>query len=123
LLQALGVRSPATLRKHASAPPELIRRAEQRRAALGYTTGLIGRILDDGGVIWGTCGQLVENQASALQDDRDAGHAKYIRGPLSKYIKTGLEDPLPSNTEPANDPELARYRGRGMPWWGDGGAP
>jgi hypothetical protein len=99
----------------------LIRRAEARRAELGYDAGLIPRILDDGGVIWGRCGQGVGNSAPALRED-DAGHAKYTGGALGRYITTGLEQ-RPATTEPTDDPELAKYRGRGLPGWGDDTGP
>jgi hypothetical protein len=121
LLRRFGVRSPALLRTHAAAPLELIRRAEARRADLGYSPGLIGRILDDGGMIWGRCGQHVDNSAPALDED-DAGHRKYTRGALGRYITTGLEQ-RPATTEPTDDPELAKYRGCGLPGWGAAGAP
>ncbi len=94
------------------------------------TPGLIGRILDDGGVIYGTCGKPVDNSPQSAFDDDDAGHAKYIRGALGRYIKTGLEhpppdtdDPPPGATDPADDLALRKYRGSGMPCWGEGRAP
>ena len=74
------------------------------------------------GVIWGRCGQPVEIPAPAPLRDDDAEHDKYTRGALGRYIKTGLADPLPTTTAPADDPELARDRGRGLPRWGDGEA-
>jgi hypothetical protein len=124
LLRSFGVASPALLRRHAAAPPELIHRAEARRAEQGYSAGLIGRILDDGGVIWGRSGQRVENSAPApALDDDDAGHRKYTRGALGRYIKTGLHDPPPGDTAPVDDPELVWCRSRGLPWWSDGEAP
>jgi hypothetical protein len=128
LLRAFGVRSPATLRRHAAAQPDLIRRAEARRRELGYSAGLIGRILDDGGVIWGRCGQPVDNSAPALGED-DAGYDKYLNGPLGTYITTGLDDPLPERHAPVHaaprgdDHELAADRGIRMPWWGEADGP
>ncbi len=130
MLRSFGVASPALLRRHAAAPPELIHRAEARRAEQGYSAGLIGRILDDGGVIWGRCGQRVDTSAPApALDNDDAGHRKYTCGALGKYIKTGLGDsssdmePPPGDTRPEDDLELVPYRGRGLPWRGDAGAP
>jgi hypothetical protein len=112
------VLSPALLRKHAAAPPDLIRRAEARRVELGYTPGLIGRILDDGGVIWGRCGQGVDTSPNAT-----ASHDKYTTGALARYYlhllpDAGLpnsgdpppdSDPPPGDTAPADDPKVAKY--------------
>jgi hypothetical protein len=132
LLRSFGVVSPALLHRHAAAPPDLIRRAEARRAELGYSAGLIGRILDDHGVIWGRCGQRVENSPDAPES-----HAKYTTGALARYYvhlapDDGLpnsedpppdSDPPPGATEPADDPALMMYRGYDLPQWSDGRGP
>jgi hypothetical protein len=132
LMRACGVLSPAMLRKHAVAPLELIRRAEQRRAELGYSAGLIGRILDDGGVIWGRCRQPVDHASRGCESDD-----KYTTGALARYYRQlrpnhppsdvgGLPphtDEPPGDTSPDDDPELVKYRDIGMPCWGDGGGP
>jgi hypothetical protein len=106
-----------------------IERAERRRAELGYSPGLIAKILADGEVVWTGCGQRVDTLPPPPLDEDDAGHEKYTGGALGRYITTGLEDPppdgdpSPTTTAPADDPELAPYRGRGLPGWGDAGAP
>ncbi len=64
LLQQYGVQDRATIRKYAAAALGDIERAERRRAALGYSPGLIPKILADGGVVWKTCGKRVENRPS-----------------------------------------------------------
>ena len=83
----------ATIRKYAAATLGDIERAERRRAALGYSPGLIPKILADGGVVWKTCGQRVENRPSMpLLDDEDAWRNKYTGGPLAPYIIGGSDD-------------------------------
>jgi hypothetical protein len=129
LLQHYGVQDRATIRRFAAAALEDIERAERRRAELGYSSGLIPKILDDNMAIWGGCGKRVDNSLAPPLDEEDSGHRKYTRGALGRYIRTGLEAPPPRSElppgdpeQPADDPELARYRGRGLPWWGDGEA-
>ena len=81
------------------------------------------------GVIWGRCGQPVEIPAPAPLRDDDAGHDKYTRGALGRYIKTGLEDLPLERAAPAaaallgDDPQLATDRGIRMPRWGDDAGP
>ncbi len=79
---------------------------------------------------WKTCGKPVENASMVPLNDADAGHAKYIGGALGRYITTGLEHPPldtdappPGATDPADDLALRKYRGSGMPCWGEGRAP
>ncbi len=65
----------------------------------------------------------MDTSAPAPALDDDAGHRKYTRGALGRYIKTGLHDPLPGDTTLVDDPELVWCRSRGLPGWSDGEAP
>jgi hypothetical protein len=87
LLQQYGVRDRATIRRFAAAALADIERAERRRAELGYSPGLIPKILADGGVVWKTCGKRVENAPYPPPlNDEDAWRDRYIGGALGRYI-------------------------------------
>jgi hypothetical protein len=117
LLQRYGVRDRNTIRRFAAALQD-IERAERRRAALGYSSGLIPKILADGGVVWTGCGKRVDNRPSTPPlDDEDAWRDKYIGGPLAPYIIGGerndlpvadVDDAPPDEVDEASEPE--RYR-------------
>jgi hypothetical protein len=80
-------------------------------------------------VMWRRWGHHVDKSRLPAPHEDDAGHHKYTRGVLGQYIRTGLEDPPPdreppsNDMQPADDPDLAKYRGRGMPCWSERGAP
>ncbi len=110
LLQRYGVQDRATIRKHAAAALQDIERAERRRAELGYSPGLIPKILADGGVVWTRCGQRVNNSPTLPPlADEDAWRERYIGGKLGRYIIGGPTDAPPEGDD-APPPEQERYR-------------
>ena len=77
----------------------------------------------------GRWGHHVDKSRLPAPHEDDAGHHKYTGGALGQHIRTGLEDPPPDrepsshDMQPADDPDLAKYRGRGMPCWSERCAP
>jgi hypothetical protein len=112
LLRRYGVQDRDTIRKYAAAALHDIERAEHRRAELGYSPGLIPKILADGGVVWTRCGQRVDNsRVLPPLDDEEGWRERYIGGPLGRYIIGGPTDaPGPIEADDAPPPEPERYR-------------
>jgi hypothetical protein len=110
LLRRYGVQDRATIRRYAAAALHDIERAEHRRAELGYSPGLIPKILADGGVVWTNCGKRVDNRAPMPPlDDEDAWRERYIGGPLGRSIIGGPTD-APPDVDDAPPPEREQYR-------------